>query len=302
MIDHDRLFKELLTTFFTEFVALFLPDMSRYLDTSHIEFLDKEVFTDVTTGDKHEVDLVAKVRFQGADAFFLIHVENQATRQTQFPGRMFQYFARLHEKYALPIYPVVLFSYDYPRRREPSQYRVAFPGFTVNQFRYRVIQLNRLNWRDYMRQPNPVASALMAKMQIAPKERPKVKLECLRLLATLRLSPAKMHLISGFVDTYLKLTAAEQLAFQIELTQVAPQEQEEVMQIVTSWMEEGIEKGERNEASKFVQRLLRRKFGVLEPTVVERVTTLPTRKMEELGEALFSLNSIAEVEAWLEAQ
>ncbi|WP_394795785.1 hypothetical protein [Armatimonas sp.] len=31
-IDHDRLFKELLTTFFVEFVQGFLPDVAAYLD------------------------------------------------------------------------------------------------------------------------------------------------------------------------------------------------------------------------------------------------------------------------------
>ena len=40
----------------------------------------------------------------------------------------------------------------------------------------------------------------------------RVKLECLRLLATLRLDPARMQLISGFVDTYLRLSANSFLA------------------------------------------------------------------------------------------
>ncbi len=30
MIDHDRLFKELLTTFFWEFIQLFLPEVATY--------------------------------------------------------------------------------------------------------------------------------------------------------------------------------------------------------------------------------------------------------------------------------
>lgn len=47
----------------------------------------------------------------------------------------------------------------------------------------------------------------MAKMRIAPKDWACVKLECLRLLVTLRLDPARMRLISGFVDTYLRLNA-----------------------------------------------------------------------------------------------
>ena len=45
MIDHDRLFKERLTTFFTDFVDLLLPELSAYLDPDSLVFLDKEVFT-----------------------------------------------------------------------------------------------------------------------------------------------------------------------------------------------------------------------------------------------------------------
>jgi hypothetical protein len=76
-MDHDHLFKELLVRFFGEFVELFLPDVAVYLDRdSAFVPLDKEIFTDPTLGEKHEVDLVMKVRFRGEDAFFLIHVEN----------------------------------------------------------------------------------------------------------------------------------------------------------------------------------------------------------------------------------
>jgi predicted transposase/invertase (TIGR01784 family) len=98
-MDHDRLFKELLTVFFAEFVEAFLPEVTGYLVSDTLEFLDKEIFTDVTAGEKHEADLVVKVRFRDQDAFFLVHVENQSTTETDFPRRMFTYFARLHEKY-----------------------------------------------------------------------------------------------------------------------------------------------------------------------------------------------------------
>ena len=59
-MDHDRLFKELLTTFFGEFLELFFSELVADLDRDSIEFLDKEIFTDVTHGDRHAVDLVAK--------------------------------------------------------------------------------------------------------------------------------------------------------------------------------------------------------------------------------------------------
>ena len=243
MTNHDRMFKELLTTFFSDFVETFLPEVAAYLDLDSVVFLDKQIFTDVTDGEQHEVDLVVQGRFKGQDSFFLVHVEQQAQPQAEFGRRMFRYFARLHEKHGLPVYPVVVFSHD-QRKLEADRYAVGFPGRRVLDFRYRVIQLRRLSWRRFLHRPNGVVCALMAKMSIAAQDRPRVKLECLRLLTTLHLDPARMQLVSGFVDTYLRLNAEEQLRFEEKAAKL-PDERERkgVMEIVTSWMEKGIEQG-----------------------------------------------------------
>ncbi len=63
-MDHDRLFKLLLRTFFREFLFLFLPAIAESIDPASLEFLDKEVFTDLTAGERHEVDLLVKCRFR----------------------------------------------------------------------------------------------------------------------------------------------------------------------------------------------------------------------------------------------
>src|SRR5690348_2186212 len=236
-MDHDRLFKELLRTFFVEFVELFLPEVNAYLERGTIEFLDKEVFTDVTAGDRHEVDLLVKARFRGREACFLIHVESQASAREAFAGRMFRYFARLHERFGLPVYPVALLSYDAPQRPEPDRYQVSFPDRTVLDFSFRVIQLNRLNWRDFVRRPNPVAAALMAKMHIAPEDRPRVKLECLRLIATLKLDPARQTLIRGFVGSYLRLSREEVRVYNREVQAIDPPEREHLMEYIDEFHE-----------------------------------------------------------------
>ncbi len=109
---------------------------------------------------------------------------------------------------------------------------VAFPGKTVLRFEYAVIQLNRLPWRRYVTQENPVASALMAKMRMAPKDRPKVKAQCLRLLAGLKLDPARATLIGGFIDSYLRLTAQEMRQYERRSWRgFAPAEREATMEI-----------------------------------------------------------------------
>ena len=62
----------------------------------------------------------------------------------------------------------------------------------------------------------------MSKMRIAKRDRPQVKAECLRLLTTLRLDPGRTRLISGFVDTYLRLNQQEEQAFHVEIGNTDP--------------------------------------------------------------------------------
>jgi len=223
-MDHDRLFKELLTTFFVDFLEVFCPELAMYLDPGSVEFLDKEVFTDVTHGDRHEVDLIAKAQFRRQPLGFLIHVEAQARQQDIFPQRMFTYFARFHEKYRLPVYPIAVFSFATPRDLEPDEYRVDFPDLRVLSFRFRGVQLNQLDWQDYEKRRSPILAALMANMHRGPEEAARVKLACLRMLSELGLDPARRELISGFIDSYLRLTIEEEQQFGAELQKLRPQE------------------------------------------------------------------------------
>ena len=43
-VDHDRLFKQLISTFFIEFIELFFPEVFNYLDRDSITFFYKEFF------------------------------------------------------------------------------------------------------------------------------------------------------------------------------------------------------------------------------------------------------------------
>src|SRR5437016_5313560 len=139
-MDHDRLFKELLTAFFADFLDLFLPEMATYLDRTAMEFLDKEVFTDVTAGARHEADLVAKARFRGQESFFLVHLEHQAQPQAEFGQRMFGYFAALHSRHHLPVYPIALFSHA-SLQPEPDEYEVNYTDLYMHRFCYRIIHI-----------------------------------------------------------------------------------------------------------------------------------------------------------------
>ncbi|ODT71186.1 hypothetical protein ABS71_08220, partial [bacterium SCN 62-11] len=179
---------------------------------------------------------------RSGEAYFIVHIEHEAQNNNDFPQRMHLYFARLLERYGPPIYPIAVFS---KRSRKPrsGHYQLSFQGLQILDFRYLILELAQLNWNDYLRTPSPVASALMSRMKVARRDRPRVKLQCLRMLATLKVDPAKSALISRFIDTYLQLTEAEVRIFNQDVENLPQKERQAVMRITTSWKEEGRQEG-----------------------------------------------------------
>jgi len=104
-IDHDQIFKTLLSTFFLEFVDLFLPDIADQIDKGYgYNEVSTELFTDAVDGEKKLADILMKVKLLGVDkdAYFLIHVEHQSSPHRDFPERMFDYYYHLNHIILMP--------------------------------------------------------------------------------------------------------------------------------------------------------------------------------------------------------
>jgi Domain of unknown function (DUF4351) len=302
-IDHDQLFKQLLTTFFLEFLELFTPEFFAAVDPQSLEILPLEYFTEIEVGERKAMDVIIRVDLLGrpnapasSRVSVVVNCEHQSSSETDFHRRMFFYFAQLHRKYLQPVYPIAIFSFDKPFRPERDSYQVRVPGFQVMDFNFLTIQLNQLDWRTFLTQPNPVAAALMAKMKIDPADRPRVKVECLRMIANLKLDKARTYQLSGFIDNYLRLNSIEERQFQVEVDTIKlPKEREKIMEITTSWMEEGIVKGER----ALTIRLLTKKVGNLSPELLARVSGLSVERVEALAEALLDFKHVGDLERWM---
>ena len=61
-IDHDQNFKELISTFFIEFLDLFLPEIASTIDPGSVRFLQQEYFVDLVEGEEKIIDLLAEVK------------------------------------------------------------------------------------------------------------------------------------------------------------------------------------------------------------------------------------------------
>lgn len=323
MIDHDSLFKKLIQNFFLEFIELFFPDISDVLDKDSITFLPQEILTNVRKGEKKIIDVLVQAKYKNETTLFIIHIEHQSYIQKDFSERMFLYFADLFKTYGVPIIPIVIFSHDALLTIQSSSFNISARGKSIMQFDYEVVQLNQLNWQDFVNKHNPVASALMSKMHMDVEERPMVKLISLQLLTSLGLNPAQIEQLSVFIDTYLKLDTEEEELFNSQIATIESEKKEEVMEIVTSWMEKGIEKGkelgkeegieigreegmqlgmqlgEQTGTAKVVLRLLQRRFGDLSQSQQELIRGMNAQRLEELSEALLDFDSITDLKKWL---
>ena len=76
------------------------------------------------------------------------------------------------------------------------------------------------------------------------------------------------------------------------------------MEIVTSWMREGIEQGlvqgRQSEALSLVMRLLSRRIGTVTPELQQRIEQLQLTQLEDLAEELLDFSEVADLEAWLQ--
>nr|WP_144920624.1 Rpn family recombination-promoting nuclease/putative transposase [Paenibacillus bovis] len=252
-IRHDQLFKQLIHTFFDEFLEVFFPEVHADIDFNSITPLSEEVFTDLIEGESRRADIVIEAKLKGRETLIIIHVEPQSYVQSNFHERMYQYFSLLYNKYRKPILPIAIFSYE-EYHHEPNEFTISFPFFQVLTFRFLKLELKKINWRDYIQSNNPVAAALLCKMGYTERERVHVKKEFLRMLLKMEIDPAKAELINGFFDTYLKLTESEEEELMSYTKEFTQEELDFIESLPNSWKERGWREGRQEGIQEGIQK------------------------------------------------
>lgn len=289
-IAHDQLFKELLRTFFREFLALFLPEVEARLDFARVTFLDKEVFTDVPEGSRRELDVVAQVyTLDGVPELIVLHIEVQARREREFPYRMFEYYALLRLRYKLPVVPVVVYLTAGAGGLHEAIYEETLFGRTIVTFRFSSIGLPDLAADDYRDLDNPLAPAVSALMRPSALGRTFQKAFGLRRVLHSAVDEARKALLINIIETYVTLDTTEEDAFRRLLGQ---EQLQEVTQMLTVYEERGILMGKRDMLLKQLQF----KFGALPEDIVAKVQALSTEaELDRLSERLLSAQDLADL-------
>jgi hypothetical protein len=100
--EYDSPWKEIIERLFPYFMHFFYADIAAAIDWSRApEFLDKE-FQRIAPRSgvgRHTVDKLVKIwLLDGAETWFLIHIEVQSQKDEAFPLRMYIYRYRIYDK------------------------------------------------------------------------------------------------------------------------------------------------------------------------------------------------------------
>lgn len=294
MPDHDELFKDLIDAFLFDLLVLFLPaPIAADLDPSYRVALNRESPADVGPGRVRRADLVYEDRSTTGERF-IVHLEAQASYDPKFSKRMLYHFVVLSEIYDLPVVPMAIFSFRSPQRQLDAGRSHRFREVKFMQFDFQLIQLNRLHWRDSSQIRNPIAATFMSVMKYLEAELVEVRLECLKSLARLELSPEKRAIAQRFVDAYTRLTSLQQQHFDRRLSELAPPYRENIMTYITSWEQ----KGKLAHAREVALKLVGARFEECSNELVEAINKLPLEILDLLPEKIFSFGSLEDLQKW----
>ncbi|RDW17535.1 transposase [Oceanobacillus arenosus] len=276
---HDQLSKEIINTFFKEFLEAFFPNVHDNIDFHAIKPLSEEVYTNVLKGKTRRLDIVIETTLKNTEVVVIVHVEPQSYKQDDFHERMYHYFSMLYNKYQKPIVPIAVFTYK--ENWEKSQYTMELPFFHVLTFNYMTLHLRKKNWREYIQSDNPAAAALMSQMGYTEEDKVQVKKEFLRMITRMQLDPAKQRIIYGYFETYLKLTKEEEEQLMAEVEKLP--EAEKIMEIPISYEEKGKEigrkEGEEIGVKKVVMEMLKKGLSM---DLIAEVTHMDVQEIKEL--------------------
>ena len=217
----------------------------------------------------------------GDEKFILIHIEFELKRPGKdFARRIYRYMCQLFLRYDVEIIPIVVFTDDVVWRK-PVEHRfeLVVGDKAIVRFEYHCVKLRSINYREFLNSRNPLAFALMAKMDYNRKEQARMKADFLRLILGCPVDPARKSLLVEFLETYVPLIGEELSHFE-QLIQTEKQ-YAEVEQMVTVYEQRGIDKG-----------MLAGKVQMIEQILGQPITDLKGFEKMSLEELQIRLESL----------
>jgi hypothetical protein len=310
LTSHDQLAKNLLETFFDDFMRLAAPEAAARLRLSEAVFLDKQAFTDWPEGNRREMDLLAEVPVaEEGGGTVLVHIEIESSARAGISTRLWRYYMQIRLRHGLQVISLLVNLKGGRPGVHREQLKEGFEEWEAASFRFRVFSLSGCLAEDYLARPEPLAWALAALMRPGRWSRAEHKLECLRRIAAAELPGGHRWLLGNWVETYLQLRGREATEYArlcdlavnrevraMEMTWEERMEKKYTQKGLEKGMEKGLAQGRLDALRSVVLRLLRHRFGAVPESVQSRVEAMDEiAPLSDLAERVLEIDSIEEM-------
>ncbi|RUT08845.1 hypothetical protein DSM106972_008980 [Dulcicalothrix desertica PCC 7102] len=217
----------------------------------------------------------------------ILHIEFQTLPQSKppIPFRQLDYSVRLKRQYDFPVTQVVIFLQP---TDDPIAYTDEYRDETTVH-KYQVIRMWEQDPELFLN-----SQALLPLAPLAATSSPEVLLsQVAEKIATIPNRDDRQD-IAGYTQVLAGL--------KFDKTVIRNLLSEDIMKesvIYQDILQKGEMKGEKNEAFRFLSRLLNQKFGAIDSSTLERIQLLTTEQLETLGVDLLNFSNISDLEAWL---
>jgi hypothetical protein len=301
---YDERLKELLQTFFAEFMESFFPEFAARLDLTRVSFLNKEAFTAIGSGGPQIMDLVAETPLKDGSGseMVLILVELAGRRRPLTPKQLYDYYALLRRDHQLPVIPILVYVTGGKGKERWEEYREGAVGFSFVIFQYPRLRLRSLKAAEHARSGSPLECALAPLMDRRGTDLPALKIASMEGIARGGLPGGKAWLLSNFVNTYLPLSGEAEEQYQALLGQ----EEHQMAKLIDyeTWVAQNEARGEaRGRATGHVEAkrediiaVLETRFAPVPEEWVQRVETMDSLpQLNSLFRQLLAVDSRDEV-------
>ena len=292
---HDQLFKDLLKSFFYDFLTLFLPNVAAGIDPDSITFLDPQTFTDLPQGYLRLADLVADLQASGGQFdMVLVHTEVQGELEAAFGYRMWEYNALLRLRHRKPAISIALLPFLDAGEVRLVAYTETIFGQEYHLLDYWQVGLRGLSADEYLTATPILAPILASLMRPEGLGRVELKVAIAERLRSSGLDDARLFLAVNFMETYLELDEIEQAAYRARLQAEGTGTMEATK---LTWADkiliQGIEQGELSGRRAAAMQLARARFGELPADLEARLERADSASLDVALDQLLLAESAA---------
>jgi len=290
--DYDSPWKDILETYFRQFLAFFFPVIEKDLNWEKgYEFLDKEfqsIVKEAEIGRRYLDKLIRVWRKDDLETWLLIHIEVQGANEIDFPERMYVYNYRTYDRYRRPVASLAVLT-DESVSWRPDRFGYEIWGCKVS-LRFPVVKILNYNKKEekLLQDKNPFALIVLSQLKAMetrsdPEARTRWKFDLVKRLYQKGYSKKDVVQLFSFIDWVMSLPQKLSRRFWDDLISF---EEEYKMPYVTSVEKIGIEKGMQQgmqqgmllEAQDMLIEVLSERFGGVSGELSEQIKRIDSRE------------------------